>query len=124
MTVRLAFIYVVLVALVGCAENVAAIRVVVPNANTPSVACGVAPHDVITKTQAKCIAKRAGLTAGMYRWQVREYSEYVDVFNTLVSYPESSGQNVRISRVGGRVLEVSPWTGITVRAVEIGANKP
>lgn len=86
-----------------------------PRGASESEQCAVAPDGVLTSGQALCIAKVSGLKPGVTRWQVREYSEYVDVFNTTENEPVSKGFGVRIQRIGGRVLNIAPWEEITVR---------
>ena len=115
-SVRDALILVALVpVLYGCAQDLR--RVTVPQLNAPTAAlkCAVAVDSLITRDQALCIAKVSGLERGITKWQVREFSDYVDVFNTTAKHPVERGVGVRIRRLGGSVASISEWAAITVR---------
>ena len=99
----------------ACAQNMEQIHVPHPTASTPAEQCGVAPTEILTPDAAYCIAKVSGLKAGLTRWQIFEYADYVDVFNTTTKSPVESGLSVRVQRIGGRVVTVEPWKAVTVR---------
>ena len=99
----------------GCAQNIASIRIPNPIATTTQEKCGVLVDHVLSRDDALCIAKVSGLEPGVVKWQVREYQDYVDVFNTTSRYPVDRGSNVRMHRVGGKVVTIEPWEAIIVR---------
>ena len=99
----------------SCAQNIAAIRVVNPGGTTAPEKCGMRPDEGLSRHHALCVAKVSGLQPGVARWQVREYQDYVDVFNLTTRHPIEHGINVRIRRVGGSVISVEPWEAVTVR---------
>lgn len=99
----------------GCAQNVASIRVTNPTARSAQEKCGLLVDHVLSRADALCIAKVSGLERGVARWQVREYQDYVDVFNTASRRPVARGTNVRIHRVGGALISIEPWEAIIVR---------
>jgi hypothetical protein len=84
----------------------------------------VRPDALITREDALCIAKVSGLERGIAKWQVREYQDYVDVFNTTVRQPRARGMNVRMRRVGGSVMSVEPWNEVIVRDGAIEGSSP
>jgi hypothetical protein len=99
----------------GCAQNVASIRVPNPIARTAQEKCGLLADHVVSRDDALCIAKVSGLERGVTKWHIREYDDYVDVFNTTSHDPVDRGTNVRVHRVGGKVLTIEPWEAIIVR---------
>jgi hypothetical protein len=100
---------------VGCAQNTASIRVPNPIARTTQQKCGLLADAALSREDALCIAKVSGLERGLAKWQVREYQDYVDVFNTTSRYPTARGTNVRMHRVGGTIIAVEPWQATIVR---------
>jgi hypothetical protein len=99
----------------GCAQNIASIPVPNPIARTAQEQCGLPVDRVLSRADALCIAKVSGLEPGVVKWQVREYEDYVDVFNTTARHPLDRGTNVRMQRVGGKVIIIEPWEAIIVR---------
>ena len=98
----------------GCAQRIEAIEVPHPDAATAQSKCGVEATALVSRAQCLCLAKVAGLDAGVKRWQIREYDAYVDVFNTTVTHPIERGISVRIERRGGAVVEIGPWEAVSV----------
>ena len=103
-----------LLLLAGCGQDLEVIVVPAPEQTDPAAACAVAPEMLVSRDQALCIAKVAGLPRGITRWTVREYETVIDVFNTSRKYPIAEGVNVRMARRGGAVLEKSRWQAVTV----------
>jgi hypothetical protein len=99
----------------ACAQNIKHIVVPEPNAPTAPLKCGVRHDTVITRAHALCIAKVSGLESGVNKWQMREFSDHIDVFNTTATYPLERGVGVRIRKVGGSVLIIEKWESVTVR---------
>lgn len=99
----------------GCGQNLDLIAVPAPEEHSPAAACGVVSDALVSQPEALCIAKVAGLSRGVSRWRIREYDTYIDVFTTTRRFPTEEGENVRIARRGGAVLEKSRWKAVTVR---------
>jgi hypothetical protein len=99
----------------ACGQTLTKIRISNPSGTTPQEKCAVQPDATVTADAAMCIARVSGLQSGLSKWQVREYADYVDVFNTTARQPIERGTNVRIRRVGGAVLAVEPWEAVVVR---------
>lgn len=99
----------------ACAQSLGPIRVPNPAGATVQEKCAVRADAVISREEAMCLAKVSGLESGVAKWQVREYADYIDVFNTTSRHPIERGMNVRIRRVGGAVLSEEPWEAVVVR---------
>lgn len=98
----------------GCAERIGAIEVPYPGAATVRQRCGVDASVFVSRAECLCLAKVAGLDAGIKRWQIREYEAHVDVFNTTVNHPIERGMAVRIERRGGAILDIGPWEAVSI----------
>ena len=98
----------------GCTQNMKAIIVPAPGSPTPAQACGVARDTVVSRTQALCIAKVAGLEQGLARWRVVTWGENVSVQNTTHKQPNTRGRVVRIARIGGAIVEITEYEMVYV----------
>lgn len=106
----------------GCGEHLASIRPPVPGAPTVQLKCGIASTSRVMREQAFCIARLAGLKRGIRRWGFREYSDYVDVYNTTSNGPPEKGLNVRIATPGGQVIGIEPWEEIQLHGAKVKSS--
>jgi hypothetical protein len=100
----------------ACGQDLGKIVIVNPEAPTIQLKCGVKPQREVSIKQAFCIAKLAGLEAGIRRWGVHVYTDHLDVYNTISDGPTSqaSGMSIRMTRIGGNIVEMKPWKEIVL----------